>query len=82
MEEIKIPRLLRDFLFVGIGLTGLHLSIGKVDINNIHFDLMTIILVAIFTGFFSYGIISFIRDFKEGGFYAIINKVKEFFNDF
>lgn len=76
-----MPKLLRDFLFVGIGLTGLHLSIGKVDINNIELDVMTIVLVAVFTSFFTYGIISFIRDFKEGGWKEIIRKIKEFFND-
>lgn len=82
MEEIKMPRLLRDFLFIGIGLTGLHLSLGSVDINSIKFDIMTIIWVTIFTSFFSYGVVSFIKDFKNGGWKAIINNIKDFFNGF
>lgn len=79
MEEIKMPFWLRDFLLIGIGLTGLHLSIGDIRIEDIKLDLMTIVLVVIFTVVFTYGIISLIKDYKDGGFNTIFKKLNDFF---
>ena len=82
IENIKMPKLLRDFLFIGIGLMGLHLAFNNVDIYEIKTDIFMIVLAGIFTAIFTYGLASAIRDFREGGFNEIRRNIKSFWKWF
>lgn len=78
IEDIKMPKLLRDFLFIGIGLTGFHLAFHNVDIHEIKNDIFMIFVAAILTAIFSYGLISVIKDFREGGGKVIVSNIKRY----
>ena len=78
--SIKMPLLLKAFLFCYMGSYG-WTRLGKgLNHDNLFIDVITICLYAIFASFTVYGIICFLKDVKEGGIAKVLKKLNEFLN--
>lgn len=75
-ETIKIPLFFRSALFIFIGGVSLFLSI---DENPQQAAILKVITITIATIFFTYGVVCFVQDVKEGGIYRVLQKLKGFF---
>lgn len=73
---IRIPFLLKAFVFFYIGAYGIYSTQYDLNEDAPWLDVVKLVSIVIFSIFFSYGVICFIRDFKDGGIRKVIDKIK------
>jgi hypothetical protein len=74
-ERIKMPLFFKAAFFIYIGGVCLFLSVDENPQQAIIFKALTITIA---TGFFTYGVVAFIQDVKEGGIAKVYNRFKTF----
>jgi len=79
-ERVKMPRLLKYFLFFYVGTIGVMNVTGQDMGQNILGKIFYSTSLSIFTSLACYGLISILEDFRSGGLREIIRKLRRFFN--
>lgn len=78
-ERVKLPPVVKAFLLFYVGFTGIHLSITQYTEEEIFRNVFLLTALAIFSAFFSYGVICFIADIKSGGIGEVIKRIRKAF---
>ena len=79
-ERVKLPKILKYFFFVYIGVIGV-MTLTGVDMgNNKVLNIIWALSLSVYTSCAVYGAISLYEDFKKNGLKYIIRKIRRFIN--
>ena len=77
---VKMPYLLKAVIFSYLGWYGVLFFNGWIDENHIFASVFKLFMISLCTAFFSYGVICFIQDVKNGGIRFVLDRIRKFLN--